>query len=237
MSSRTESVGVQPAGSADFPAHHYPWTVDHDEWSTGPSATTGMTLMVTVGSNASPNVLRTKLAHVSSQLPDLQRVTVGHLGIGHSAHVSRRGYLPAAPFFEAGAVTSATAIWVDDEQLAALDSTEPNYQRIPLRTTEHPLNSDLDEALPDHFDVYVSRHGVIGGPRPVPLGSQAEMLAWLGDRLADPALHEPVERVCARLAEPRRARELTERLSTAGLVVDDGLSESPRSGRAEVRTS
>lgn len=65
--------------------------------------------------------------------------------VGHSAHVSVGGYIPAAPYAGAGS-TQVMLGWFEPAQLALLDATEPNYER-----------RHLDAGV----DVYVSRWGVI----------------------------------------------------------------------------
>lgn len=91
----------------------------------------GRVPVAAVGSNASPTVLRAKLgALLRTGLP-VARATVRYLGIGHSAHVSTRGYVAAAPFRRAGAAP-VTVAWLDAAQLEAMDATEPNYRRVRL---------------------------------------------------------------------------------------------------------
>ena len=93
-------------------------------------------LVVAVGSNASPAVLLGKLASagVTATVPFVEGEVVG-LRVGHSAHVSRAGYLAAAPVRAPGARTSVTALLLDDEQVGCLDQTEPNYIRRLLPAT------------------------------------------------------------------------------------------------------
>ncbi|MGH8920996.1 MAG: hypothetical protein ACRD0H_22135, partial [Actinomycetes bacterium] len=81
-------------------------------------------LVVAVGSNACAGVMARKLGPAPIPFGIVQ---VRGVRAGYSAHVSVRGYVPAAPFADPDADTRAVAAWLDDAQLAALDRTEPNY--------------------------------------------------------------------------------------------------------------
>lgn len=131
----------------------YPWP---DRFEPGPDVPRhGRTLVLAVGSNASAAVLRRKLAGVDPSVPSAE-CTVAGLAVGHSAHVSADGYIPAAPFASPGARTPLRAGWFTPQQLAALDRTEPNYDRITLSTARFPLELDVEA-----FDVYRSRWGIL----------------------------------------------------------------------------
>jgi hypothetical protein len=139
--------------------------------------TDGRTPLLAVGSNACAAVLARKLATVPGSLP-VRVVRADGLGVGHSAHVSRRGYVPAAPFPSPGS-TVVRVLLVDSDQLAAVDATEPTYDRVAA--------SALGVTVPEHpeADVYVSRAGVLAPPTapPLPLRSQAELVTHLRDQV------------------------------------------------------
>lgn len=118
----------------------------------------GRTLVLAVGSNASPAVLARKLAEVGSEVPSSSCAVTG-LAVGHSAHVSAGGYIPAAPFAAPGVETTLHAGWFTPEQLAVLDRTEPNYDRVTLPAARFPIALEAGGA--DEFDVYRSRWGVL----------------------------------------------------------------------------
>lgn len=195
-------------------------------------------LVVAVGSNAAPHVLRRKLTHVrSSDIVCLQPVHVTNITVGHSAHVAARGYLPAATIFAGQRSITTIAAWLGPDHIEALDATEPNYHRQTVNTRDHPLihgrpTPFLPEdrpPLPTEFDLYVSRHGVLADPvtgDPIPFGPQADVLSWLSRRLDDATLADPVPDVCTRLAGDPPA--VTARLRGAGLSRSDDL-RSPRS--------
>lgn len=87
--------------------------------------------VLAVGSNASPEVMHRKMARAGLATPLAMTIT-RHEGVavGHSAHVSLPGYIAAAPYRCARCVRRFVALHLDDGQLAALDATEPNYNRI-----------------------------------------------------------------------------------------------------------
>jgi len=87
--------------------------------------------VLAVSSNASPEVMHRKMARAGLATPLAMTIT-RHEGVavGHSAHVSLPGYIAAAPYRCARCVRRFVALHLDDGQLAALDATEPNYNRI-----------------------------------------------------------------------------------------------------------
>lgn len=233
-------------GSAAFPPHLYPWVAAPVyPWVADPAGYApleirreGRTLMVAVGSNASRAVLTTKLADVGGVDISPARVVVHGIAVGYSAHVSARGYIPAAPFASPGATSTLTAFWLDDEQLAALDRTEPNYHRLTVTTTSHPLRERLDDvdSVPvrspvpvREFAVYASRHGVLTDRQstPLPFSTQGAVLAHLAEDLDDPSLAEPPATVCARLGDPDTGKDLTRRIHQRRLFRPDGLTRVP----------
>jgi hypothetical protein len=130
-----------------------------------------------VGSNASPAVLARKLSSLREGWVALEPADLAGVQVGHSAHVSAGGYVPAAPYRWPG--TAAVVVgWFDDRQLALLDATEPNYVRRRLELG---------------VEVYVSRWGVVAlEGRPVPLMGQAELLHLLRPpALAHGSLDDP----------------------------------------------
>lgn len=133
-----------------------------------------------VGSNASPAVLARKLAEVGRDVPSSACVVVG-LAVGHSAHVSAGGYIPAAPYAAPGIETALRAGWFTPEQLAVLDRTEPNYERVRLPSARFPIAFEAGRA--DEFDVYRSRWGVLAVDGvPVAFRGQRELFAMLAAR-------------------------------------------------------
>lgn len=136
--------------------------------------------VVAVGSNASPTVLRRKLGSLLSTGLPVAAAVVDGLQIGHSAHVSARGYVAAAPT-RGLAAQPVTVCWFDAAQLAVLDATEPNYGRIPLPGS---MPCRVGGAPLTGAQIYESVHGVLGeAGRPLQLLDQSALLSWLGQRL------------------------------------------------------
>lgn len=180
-------------------ASGYPWAAEHLRtaavlhWDDdgfvarpGSADVRGRTAVAAVGSNASPGVLVRKLAPGGPGVVMLETRQLPGVLVGHSAHVSLGGYIPAAPYAGPGAAEVVVG-WFEPAQLDLLDATEPNYER-----------RQLDAGV----DVYVSRWGVIclGGVK-LPLCAQDELLARLrppalasGGRLSDPAVATAVSR-------------------------------------------
>lgn len=189
------------------------------------------TLVLAVGSNAAPTVLAGKLRRAGATGPvPIVRAEVEGLAVGHSAHVSRGGYVPAAPYARAGP-TSTWAAWLTDEQRAAIDATEPNYARIRLRASDYPLR--LEGGSPPAFcEVYASRWGVLATDGiPLPLGTQVELHARLADVPGMAILapwRDPDAAVRALAGRVVRQR-FREAIAAASWAADDGLPGVSRS--------
>ncbi|SDS10046.1 hypothetical protein [Jiangella sp. DSM 45060] len=132
--------------------------------------------VLAVGSNAAASQLRQKLG------PDLavpvHAVRVSDLAVGHSAHVSRAGYIPYTPYEHRGRTLRAVVLWLDDAQLARMDETEPNYDRVRLSSAHYRLALESGDVVAG-YDVYRSVHGVIAG---LPATTQADAFAQLARR-------------------------------------------------------
>lgn len=133
------------------------------------------TPVAAVGSNAAAETLRRKLGATSMVVP-VQLVTAHGFGSGVSAHVSKPGYVPATPVPAPGRTTSLVVAWLDADQLAALDATEPNYRRIRPPADRFPMTAQSGTLVPGW--VYASRHGwlVDAAGRARPLVAQPDLL-------------------------------------------------------------
>lgn len=122
-------------------------------------------IVVAVGSNGSPAVLRRKFASrgVSTTVPMINAQVAG-LRIGHSAHISVPGYLAATPILSPLESTPVIVSFLDGEQLECLDQTEPNYSRKLVDSSDCQLTIDGGET-PSSFLIYVSRWGVLAPPK------------------------------------------------------------------------
>lgn len=181
------------------------------------------TLVVAVGSNQSPAVIERKYrgaGHVGPVATPFLRCTLWGLDVGHSAHVSARGYIAAAPYVAPDAVTELVATWLDETQLAIVDRTEPNYERVELDGEEFPLQ--LASGLrPSRFAIYASRWGVIADGPPIAFRPQPQLFGLLAAQTGADAFTGKTAAVCARLAgDPEQIGQL---LRERALVAGDGL--------------
>jgi hypothetical protein len=195
-------------------------------------------LLVTAGSNASPAVLLRKLAGAGAEatVPFICGEASG-LHIGHSAHVSRAGYLAAAPMLDPTSRTPVVAILLDDEQLECVDRTEPNYLRRSVTRDTCRLTLEGGET-PASFLLYESRRGLLGPPGQRPLGLMDQ------DRLYAMLRHDcaPFARLLAadddragmrRFASDERLRGLAmQAFRSARWVVASGLGQVSPGRRA-----
>lgn len=114
--------------------------------------------VLAVGSNASVAQLRAKLAQGLFAVPMIQTHAYG-ITPGVSAHVSRPGYIPATPIPTPGETSTLFVVWLDPDQLARIDATEPSYDRVALGIDVHPVTDATDGTPISTCDVYVSKHG------------------------------------------------------------------------------
>lgn len=132
------------------------------------------------------------------------------IAVGHSAHVSVRGYIPAAPYPAPGVTSGLHISWFDDEQLAALDATEPNYDRVPF----------------GDVDLYVSRWGVLAvGGVPIPLTAQRDLHRLLAHAGAGGDVIDAADAAgtLARLQQADARDRLRTQWAEAGFAISSGL--------------
>lgn len=228
--------------SRELPAAGYPWAGPVPTGVIGPDGLVGQQLppsaelagrvpVVAVGSNAAPQVLVGKLPGLLDAGVPISPGVVEELLVGHSAHVSARGYVAAAPAREAAASAAVAVCWFDVTQLAVMDATEPNYERLTLPAA---MRCRLPDAtvLAD-AQVYDSVHGVLGeGGEVLGLRDQTEVLEWLAARLPDATAYglggglHPAARH-ERLADPVVRERIRADLVRLGLRVDSGLRDAP----------
>jgi hypothetical protein len=165
-----------------------------------------------VGSNASPAIMHGKLARsgVSTIVP-MTTTRIRGIDVGHSAHVSRPGFIAAAPFRSTGAERSFVVTHLDDHQLAAVDATEPNYRRVRL----------------DDVWLYASMWGVLTVDGEVlALRDQGELhatLARVDPRFDAVAGGRPAHDVAAELAHDGGVDFWRRRWREMGMAQADGL--------------
>lgn len=126
-----------------------PFVLDHGEvrpLNSGRFSTAVMSerhLVVAVGSNAAPARLVEKLG-ADEVVPVVSAAVVG-MDVRYSAHITRYGAVPTTAWPSTGAAVSLPALLLDDDQLTALDATEPNYDRVPLAELGVRLPIDGDD--------------------------------------------------------------------------------------------
>jgi hypothetical protein len=134
--------------------------------------------ILAVGSNGSPAQLRRKLDGRARVLLPLTYATVRGLVSGVSAHVSRPGYVPAAPVRVDGTTGRLVVLWPDEAQLPVIDATEPNYHRLPLPGT---VTVSLDGGTPlAGCGLYAGRHGCLVDRRGEPFRLTGQELLVAG---------------------------------------------------------
>ncbi|MDR6975192.1 hypothetical protein J2X68_001876 [Streptomyces sp. 3330] len=239
MDGRDEHRTLRALGLADAPRDHplsYPgaWPAESgllrgDELLPLDRLThPGRTPVVAVGSNASPAQLRHKMAAcgVTSPIPMVKARVTG-LDVGVSAHVSHLGYVSASPIGAPGVTRELFVIWLDPEQLALIDATEPNYDRVLLPAPGFRVELENGEALLDAC-AYVNHHGVLhngdGIPRGHP-GQRALITELLARSVALRRLFGATpEEFCARArADAGRCAQGTLLFAEENLVTASGL--------------
>lgn len=195
-------------------------------------------LVLAVGSNASAAVMQRKFraAHVSTTTPFFVTV-VQHLAVGHSAHVSAAGYVPAAGFFQQDRAKSLRASLLDPEQLLAVHRTEPNYT---LRLLEPSLSEAILDSgeIPAGMGLFDTNHGVLARPtpdgapaNPLELRPQEELVRLLLTEMS--GLSSLIGRSDPRMAMQRWSQsealrlETRELFRTSGWVSPTGLAAAP----------
>jgi hypothetical protein len=114
--------------------------------------------VLAVGSNASPRQLARKFDGCPGAAIPVTRVRVQGLTPVYSAHVARRGYLPATPWHEPGVVTTSFVGWLDAEQLLVMHRSEGgNYDYLPLGG----IRCELDGVPLEGVHAYFSLHGCL----------------------------------------------------------------------------
>lgn len=183
-----------------------------------------------VGANAAPAVLAAKLArHGAPPLVPMTPGVLGGLGVSHSAHVSPLGYVAAAPYPTAGSQGQVVAAWLEPEQLACVDATEPNYLRFAVDLRQHRLTLSGWCFAPHVVMAYRSRRGLlrrVAGAGPLPLGGQSQVHAVLRSA-GVPLPPGCAATVCRSLAsDPSLRTRVTGAIASSGLRQNSSL-QSP----------
>lgn len=122
--------------------------------------------LLAYGANGSPGRLATKLPGAAVAA---LAATLHGWAVVHSRHVSPYGQVPATLVRAPGACAAVHVLLVAGAARAALDATEPNYDRVTLTGLE--LEVERIGRL-DRADAYVSKHGpLLVDGAPVALGA------------------------------------------------------------------
>lgn len=196
-------------------------------WPSSPGrALRGRSPVLSIGSNATPSVLRRKLltAGVSPDVLLTPALVLG-IGVAHSAHVSLGGYVAATPLHRRGQASRGVLGWFDLEQVEALDTSEPNYVRSKVDASVYPV-SVVDGPTPFRFELYRSVWGVLcPSGHALAMRPQRTLLRLLAE---DPTvaavlpLHDPASLV-ATLRDPQVQEWLRLHWARTGQVGLDGL--------------
>jgi hypothetical protein len=161
------------------------------------------TPLLSYGANASPEGLGRKLAGLDAAVP-LVLVRIEGLDAVYSAHISPSGGMGAAIQRSPGTTAEMAIAYLGDEALAAIDATEPNYDRVALPGTD--------------VEAYVSKHGclVMDGQEVAVAGVDAD-----GRRFPALTALEAVDAVRERLAPDRSLEDfVTENAADPALAAE-----------------
>ena len=144
--------------------------------------------VLAVGSNAAPSQMRHKFARpgVSLVIP-MALARIEGLASGLAVEISSVGYIPATPIVGEGLRSNLFVQWLDANQLATLDATEPGYRRVLIPAGD-PDEGGVRVTLPSGevlgaVYAYMSTRGCLVGPdgTPLHLGDQRDLITRLLD--------------------------------------------------------
>lgn len=193
--------------------------------------------VLAVGSNASPGQLVHKFDRdrdVAGLVP-MTRARVRGLGVGHSAHVSKAGYVPYAPHANTDLVDrELIVLWLDAEQLVDLHETEPNYHWIAVSGQDYPAVLASGGGL-GTYSLYQSRWGVLRRATDGPIvrgTTQAEIFdtlarqSWFDRLVPECRTDGSAAGVTALGHDPVRRDNVREAMKREGFVAGDGIRGS-----------
>lgn len=118
----------------------------------------GRRALLAYGSNASPEALTRKLAHLEPRPIPVLRVALGGWDVVYSAHVTRYGSVPAAVVPSPGTTASVHLVFPDDEQLEALAATEGQNYRLE-QLADFSAEYEIRGEGPVEVEAFVGVHG------------------------------------------------------------------------------
>jgi hypothetical protein len=157
--------------------------------------------VIAIGSNTSPDVVRRKFERHGAPTTVLHlRGRLDGIALGHSAHVSKPGYVPATPYPKVGSTIEVVVSALTARQLHCLDETEPNYNRVTVARGQVRLDPPV--STPERLHLYESKWGTLADDtgRPLPFTTQDAVLAKLAEWGAVPR-HDDPRRLARTLSE------------------------------------
>lgn len=159
-------IPLEPAGrrlGSWRVAHEHRLSLDDLLRRLGASPVDRRTAVLAFGSNASPPQLARKFAGApGSAIPVVKGWAYG-LRLAFSAHINPVGYIPAA-VRASGDLGARLPVWLtflDHEQLAILDPTEPSYHRVTLAYGRGPVAELESGELLEAAELYRTKWGVL----------------------------------------------------------------------------
>ncbi|MBS1679938.1 MAG: hypothetical protein JST08_21425 [Actinobacteria bacterium] len=114
--------------------------------------------LLAYGSNASPEALTRKLAHLPPEPLAALRVTLGGWDVVYSAHVTGYGSVPAAVVPSPGTAAAVHLVFPNEAQLEAITATEGENYRLE-RLADFSAEYESGGGGPREIDAFASVHG------------------------------------------------------------------------------
>jgi hypothetical protein len=189
--------------------------------------------VVAVGSNAAAGQLANKFGEAwpNTVIP-LTATYVSGMGVAHSAHINKSGYMAYAPIRDTVNSSRLMTLWLDAAQLQRINETEPNYHPSTLRGDDNRAILNSREPL-SRYVLYRTRWGLYR-PSPeaahLPAGTQEAMFAHLSTldwfrSLVPEVADGPLATMRALAADANRRAAIGESLTMHGHCASDGLSD------------
>jgi len=118
----------------------------------------GRTPLLAYGANAAPTALARKLAPLPIVGMPVLRAELEGFDVVYSAHVSPYGAIPGTLRPSEGAIAPVFVVYPNEEQLALLSATEPNYE---LRRLSGVICRVEEAGILNAVDAFASRHGCL----------------------------------------------------------------------------
>jgi hypothetical protein len=172
--------------------------------------------LLAYGANAAPAALARKLAGLAEEPLPVLRAELADHDVVYSAHLSFHGAVPANLQESPGTVAPVFVAHPNEEQLAAITASEPNYELVQMGSLGCRLEDGGEIA---EIAAYLSRHG------PLSLGGSPVALAAVES--AGRHLPEMTEPQMLELVRSQLAPELSLEAFILRCVESGGLAPLP----------